>query len=98
MTAREAPRTEAGRAAWDRAAGLGPKIDTITVTAREWRETILAIEREAAATSERNAYDKVRARLYAITGTYTDLESGHASVTGWPEIAAVLDELRRTPA
>ena len=49
MTDQEAPRTEAGRAAWAKADGLGPKIDTLTVTAREWRETILAIEREVAA-------------------------------------------------
>ena len=51
MTAQEKPTspcTPAGRAAWAKADGLGPKIDTLTVTAREWRETILAIEREAA--------------------------------------------------
>ena len=44
----ETPRTEAGRAAWAKADGLGPKIDTITMTAREYRKHILAIEREAA--------------------------------------------------
>lgn len=48
----EAPRTEAGRAAWARADGLGPKLDMLTLTAREYRESILAIEREAAAPPE----------------------------------------------